>query len=286
MNFLRVSSSCPSWRCISLKAIASWPSSSLESTAIGWSKSPAATFSAAQLEPLDPLAQRPGHEVAAHQREQNRDPARDEDLVAHDGDAADDVRDRVGVDDHRADPSLVADRVGGLGDGAVAGHLDPGLALAGASPPWSPPGTTSGVVAASLLESATGESCGPVGRRVTSSSVTRSPEASPAPSIRRRTSGEGTAAADRLDDPTRVPARAGGELRALLVQQAGLEPGRDVQIQRRDRHQRDREEHRREAVAQREPHLRVRRNVGWGPLGGHGSPTARCRGTGSRPRGP
>ena len=47
MNSLRALSSTASRFCISLNVIASWPTSSLESTGIGVEKSPSATFSAA-----------------------------------------------------------------------------------------------------------------------------------------------------------------------------------------------------------------------------------------------
>ena len=175
-----------------------------------------------ELEPLDPLAQRPGHEVAADQREQKRDPARHEDLVAHDGDAADDVRDRVGVDDHRADPSLVADGVGGLGDGAVAGHLDPGLALAGGrrlGRHWESQRRRRRQLAR-VGHRRELRSGGSARDQQQGHPVARGEPGAVDPAA---DLGRGHCGADRLDDPTRVPARAGGELRALLVQQAGLE---------------------------------------------------------------
>ena len=83
-----------------------------------------------ELQALDALAQRPRDEVAADQRQQQRDPAGDEDLVPHDLDAVHDVRDGVGVDDHRADPALVVDGVGGLRNGPVARRLDARLGRA------------------------------------------------------------------------------------------------------------------------------------------------------------
>ena len=130
MNFLRASSSCLSWRCIWLKAIASCPSSSLESTCDRVVEVARRHLLGRELQPLDALAQRPRDEVAADQRQQQRDPAGDEDLVPHDLDAVHDVRDRVGVDDHRADPALVADGVGGLRNGPVARRLDARLGRA------------------------------------------------------------------------------------------------------------------------------------------------------------
>ena len=95
MNFLRADSSCASWRCISLKATASWPSSSRGVDRDRVLEVARGDLLGRELESLDPLRQRAGHEVAADQREQQRDPAGDQDLVAHDDDAADDVGDRV-----------------------------------------------------------------------------------------------------------------------------------------------------------------------------------------------
>src|SRR5207302_3564494 len=44
-----------------------------------------------ELQALDALGERPGDEIAANQREQKRDPARDQDLMLDDRHAADDV---------------------------------------------------------------------------------------------------------------------------------------------------------------------------------------------------
>ena len=53
------------------------------------------------LEPLDALREPARDQIAADQREQQRDAAGDQDLVADDRDAADDVGDRRGEHDHR-----------------------------------------------------------------------------------------------------------------------------------------------------------------------------------------
>ncbi len=82
------------------------------------------------LQSLDPLGERPRDEIPADQREQQRDPSGDQDLVADDRDVAHDVGDRRRVDDHRADAALVGDRIGGLGHGAARRGLGAGGQLA------------------------------------------------------------------------------------------------------------------------------------------------------------
>ena len=116
MNFLRADSSWASWCCIALKATASCPSSSLESTADRVLEVAGGDLLGGVFEPLDPLGERPGLQVAADQRQQQGDPARHQDLVTDDRDVADDVGDRRRVDDHPRDAAVVGDGVGRLGD--------------------------------------------------------------------------------------------------------------------------------------------------------------------------
>ena len=54
---------------------------------------------------------------------------------------------------------------------------------------------------------------------------------------------------DGPHDLTRVPPRRQRKRVSLLIDQASLKARSDVQIERRERHQRDREEHERQAVA-------------------------------------
>ena len=76
MNCLRAWSSRASWRCMSSKAAASWPSSSSESGWMRSEKSPRGDLARRALEPLDAQRQRARHEVAAEHGDQERDPRR------------------------------------------------------------------------------------------------------------------------------------------------------------------------------------------------------------------
>ena len=105
-----------SWRCISLKATASWPSSSVESTGIGCSKSPAATCSAASSRRLTRWARARATRYPPIRASSSAIAAGDQDLVADGGDVVDDVGDRGRVHDDLRHLALVEDRVGGLGD--------------------------------------------------------------------------------------------------------------------------------------------------------------------------
>ena len=73
MNCFRAVSSRASCLCMSSNAAASWPISSSESAWIGLEKSPAATFRAAALEPLDPRREDARDEVARERGEHERD---------------------------------------------------------------------------------------------------------------------------------------------------------------------------------------------------------------------
>ena len=85
MNCLRARSRPASWFCMSSKVAASRPSSSSESARIGFEKSPSATLRAARSSRSTRLASALRDQVAAHQRQQQRDDARGGDLAADEG---------------------------------------------------------------------------------------------------------------------------------------------------------------------------------------------------------
>ena len=91
MNSLRALSSTARRFCISLKVIASWPTSSAESTGIGFEKSPSATFSAAASSRRRRRAMRARDQPARRQRREQRDPPGDQDLAADQRDVVLDV---------------------------------------------------------------------------------------------------------------------------------------------------------------------------------------------------
>ena len=95
MNCLRARSSCASWRCMSLKASASWPSSSSESTGIGLREVAGGDLLGRLLQPLDALRERARDQPAARAPRARARCRRDQDLRAHDRDVALDVGHRV-----------------------------------------------------------------------------------------------------------------------------------------------------------------------------------------------
>ncbi len=126
MNFLRADSSWASWRCIVVEGDRQLPQLVARVHRDRLIEVPGRHLLGGQLEALDPLGQRPRHQVAADQRQQQRDPARHQDLVADGGHRADDVRGRRRVDDHRGRSAVVRDRVGRLGHRAGARALGAG----------------------------------------------------------------------------------------------------------------------------------------------------------------
>ena len=103
MNSLRAPSSRPSRSRISFSVVASWPTSSLESTGIGVEKSPSRHPLGRRLEPAQAPRVRAGGEEARRPAPPPEAIAPgDQDLALDQGDVVVDVGERVGEDDHPA----------------------------------------------------------------------------------------------------------------------------------------------------------------------------------------
>ena len=125
MKRLRAVSSWASWRCMSLKALASWPSSSSESSGMRLREVAGGHLLGRLLEALDPARERARHEVT---RPARRTPARSRRRGRSGGGSARRCARRrraARVHDHAGHLPLVEQRPRGLAQPPVPGRLGP-----------------------------------------------------------------------------------------------------------------------------------------------------------------
>ena len=259
MNSLRAESRRASRCCISLKACASWPSSSSESIGIGSEKLPAATSRAPRSRRFTRRASALAakYPIAVASSSASSPAIRiwrwiNDDVLLH-------LVERLREDDHPGRPALVEQRPCHLGELAAALGARRGLCPARSARPRARSSSTAprrvgaaGVgdhVGRRLLRRRAGDArCSSRGMP---SSVTRVPVSSPMARVIRSSSRGGHLARDRALERARVRRRVAFERVGLLLRQGRLELRHDVEVEDEDRAGRDAEEQEREPVLDR-----------------------------------
>ena len=243
MNSLRALSSRASRCCISLKVLASWPTSSLPSSGIGVEKSPSATFSAAASSRRSRFACARAASQPAASASRQRDHPGDQDLAPDQRDVVVHLAERRRQHRHPARPSAAEQRNRRLARALAGDLLDAGTDVGRWPPPPRRPGSSGRIAVRSSSESPTTNSgCGPAGPERTPSSVTRASVRWATLRTRRRSS---LCDAPRRIAPRQPAALVGARLLEplqLLGGQARAQLRHDVEVDEADRRRGDHEE--------------------------------------------